>query len=113
MDDSGRLWRLCEGDETVAEIEITEADFPWLHGRLRARPGLERWRPVFAEDLALSRHLEEHADADRVARSDELYERLNADLALVAPDGAAVAEFLLHVDGDEAWFRWIDAGPDE
>lgn len=29
-------------------------------------------------------------------------------LVLTGPEGKAVAEFLLHIQGDRAWFRWSD-----
>ncbi|HLU96146.1 MAG TPA: hypothetical protein VKZ89_04820 [Thermobifida alba] len=105
--DSSPVWRLRQGARTVAEIEITGSDFPWLEGRLRPRPGFAPWAAVFAEELALLR-ADGEPTGEQLARSEELYERVNAELTLVAPDGDAVSEFLLHVDGDQAWFRWID-----
>jgi hypothetical protein len=29
-------------------------------------------------------------------------------VSLAAPDGHLVPEFLLHIDGSEAWWRWSD-----
>ncbi|MFJ6729966.1 hypothetical protein ACIQPQ_34205 [Streptomyces sp. NPDC091281] len=36
-----------------------------------------------------------------------MYARIGETVELVAPDGP-VAEFLLHIEDDRAWFRWND-----
>jgi hypothetical protein len=36
------------------------------------------------------------------------YDRIRQAVRLLAPDGRPVAEFLLHIDGDDAWWRWSD-----
>jgi hypothetical protein len=95
-------WRLFHGDALVAELIVTEADFPWLHARVDARPGLEALRPLFRDELALSER-DEDADAWETA-----YARIRAALRLEYPDGRNVPEFLLHIEGDTAWWRWSD-----
>ena len=35
-------------------------------------------------------------------------ERIRATCTLRYPDGRTVPEFLLHVDGADAWWRWLD-----
>lgn len=40
---------------------------------------------------------------------DAMYEQLKADgVRLLVPDGEPVAEFLLHIVADDAWFRYSD-----
>ncbi|MEW1914820.1 hypothetical protein AB0442_41755 [Kitasatospora sp. NPDC085895] len=102
----GEVWRLTRGAELVGEIEIGEADFPWLAGTFRPGPGYPAVAPWFAETLALL-EAEEHEE-----RFDEAYDRIAEALTLSSPEGP-VAEFLLHIDGDQVWFRWSDEPFDE
>lgn len=37
----------------------------------------------------------------------ELYSEIAARLQLIAPDGRPVSEFLLHIEGDRARFRYV------
>jgi hypothetical protein len=105
MRPSGEVWRVCRGDEVVGEITITGADFPWLSGRFAARPAFAAVAPLIADELAL---LERCLDSDDYVEAWEAaYQRVADTVRLVAPAGP-VAQFLLHIDGDEAWFRWSD-----
>jgi hypothetical protein len=63
--------------------------------------------PLFAEELALTRALEDDAGEAAVAAWEAAYDRIATTTTLVAPSGP-VPEFLLHVDAGEAWFRWSD-----
>ena len=98
---TAEVWRLCAGDELVAELVVTDRAFPWLSARVEAEAGFERYRDLFAKELAAS-------DAAGAAAADILYHRIRSELRLVGPDGRDVPEFLLHVDGDEATWRWSD-----
>ncbi|PPK68163.1 hypothetical protein V5P93_000068 [Actinokineospora auranticolor] len=100
---SGEVWRLVRGDELVGEIVVDEADFPWVYGHFRPQPPFAEIKPLFDEELAL---VEEDV-AERVPEWEQVYDRITSALTLVSPNGP-VAEFLLHVQGDDAWFRWID-----
>jgi hypothetical protein len=106
------VWQLRRGDEVLGEITITEVDFPWLHGSFAARPEFAEFAPLFAEELKLTEALED-SDADDLNEAWEAaYHRINVMLTLVGPAGPA-AEFLLHIDAGEAWFRWTDEPFDE
>ncbi|MBM7771885.1 hypothetical protein JOD54_002089 [Actinokineospora baliensis] len=96
----GEVWRLTSGDDPVADIVINDSDFPWLYGRLVPLPAFDRFRPLFDQELAL-------VESPDVAAWDSVHAKIAASLTLHAPTGP-VAEYLLHVDGDEAWFRWVD-----
>ncbi len=87
----------------IGEIVVDEADFPWLAGRFRAGPGFEGVRDLFADELALA----ERDEADHWTRWEQVYAEIERRVRLVSPDGP-VAEFLLHIKGDRAWFRWSD-----
>jgi hypothetical protein len=97
----GETWRLCRGEELLGEIHLQDGDFPWVHGIFRPRPAFAEVKPWFDEELEL-------VESDRNMKAwDAVYDRITNSLSLVAPDGP-VAEFLLHIRGDEAWFRWSD-----
>ena len=97
------VWRLLDGDIEVARLVVTEPDFPWVHARLEPTEAYAAVRPLFDEDLRLSDRFDEDP-----AAADEAYYRIRERLTLVDPDGRVVPEWLLHVDGDQAWWRWND-----
>lgn len=100
-----QIWTLHRraDDELVAALVVTGGDFPWLHARVEDRPGLAALRPLFAEELRLL----DDGDGD-VAAWERAYDAVSAAVRLRYPDGGEVPEFLLHLDGDEAWWRWSD-----
>jgi len=104
---TGERWELREGASVLGVIAIEVQDFPWLSGPFAAEPGFARWAGVFAES---SRMLDALADVDDPAgwaHWEAFYDRISSALTLVAPAGP-VAEFLLHIDGAHASFRWLD-----
>ena len=97
----GEVWRVHGDAEAVGEILIDEADFPWLSGRFAAGPGFEAVRELFARELAL-------AERDEDGKAwEKAYDEVRRRVALSSPQGP-VPEFLLHIEGDRAWFRWSD-----
>ncbi|MFE9605094.1 hypothetical protein [Streptomyces hokutonensis] len=101
----GEVWQVRGGGETagelVGEILIDDADFPWLSGKFTAGPAFDAVRELFARELALAQ-----AD-DEWARWEEAYDEVRRQVTLTSPDGP-VPEFLLHIEGERAWFRWSD-----
>jgi len=97
------VWRLRRGDELVAELVVTGGDFPWLNATVRATPEFDELRPLFAEELRLLDQLDHDVEAWEAA-----YDRVRQAVILERPDGFAVPEFLLHVDGGDAWWRWSE-----
>ena len=93
------VWTLFAGNDVVADLGVTGGSFPWLEARVEARPAFDGIRPLFDAEWAAS----QVEDWDR---ADELYRQINAALRLADPDGVEVAEFLLHIQGDDAWWRW-------
>ncbi|MET9750381.1 hypothetical protein ABZZ92_32450 [Streptomyces ardesiacus] len=87
----------------IGEISIDDADFPWLSGRFRAGPAYGAVRDLFARELALV----EQDDDEHRAEWETVHREIGRRVRLVSPDGP-VAEFLLHIDGDRAWFRWSE-----
>ncbi len=111
MNEDGRVWQLVRGGELLAELVVTGGDFPWLNAQVRPAPGFAEVRPLFQEELRLLDQLDDDPGAWETA-----YRRIRQTVCLLAPHGRAVPEFLLHIDGDDAWWRWSDepfseAGP--
>lgn len=99
----GEVWQVRTGKEPVGEILIDDADFPWLSGRFTAGPAIEDVRELFARELALiERDDEEHRQEWEAA-----YDEITRRVCLSSPAGP-VPEFLLHIEGGRAWFRWSD-----
>lgn len=108
MDGAGEVWQLRRGDAVIGEITVTEADFPWLRGTLTPRDGFAEVAPLFAEELALTEAFEDDNSEETIAAWEAVHDQIAATMTLAGPSGP-VAEFLLHIDGTEAWFRWIDS----
>ncbi|WP_328876740.1 hypothetical protein OHT76_40585 [Streptomyces sp. NBC_00287] len=98
----GTVWHIRSGDESVGEIAIDEADFPWLSGHFTPGPAYACVRDLFARELALVARVDEDVEEWEAA-----YDEIRRRVSLSSPDGP-VAEFLLHIEGDRAWFRWSD-----
>lgn len=97
---AGSVWRLHRGDEEIARLIVTAADFPWVHADLEPLPGYEEFRRLFADqELALEADDEEQIEA--------CYEQIRSSLTMTYPDGEPVPEFMLHIhdDGTAGW-RW-------
>ncbi|WP_330455849.1 hypothetical protein OIB37_02575 [Streptomyces sp. NBC_00820] len=103
MGHDGAVWRVHAGEVAVGEIRIEEAGFPWLSGRFTAGPGFAAVRDLFARELALA----DPEDDAGWAQWESAYDEIQARVSLSSPDGP-VPEFLLHIEGDRAWFRWSD-----
>ncbi|MGW1195669.1 hypothetical protein ACWD4B_07365 [Streptomyces sp. NPDC002536] len=98
MTNPDSVWRLMSGGTLVGTITIDDADMPWLRGRFLPEPAFGRFKLWFDEVNAL-------VEAEEFERFDDAYDRIENALTLMSPSGP-VAEFLLHIDQDRAWFRW-------
>lgn len=99
----GEVWQLRHGNELLAELIVTARDFPWLNATLHATDAFPPWRGAFDDELRLLDDIDGH-----VEQWEDAYRRIGQHLTLHFPTGARVAEFLLHIDGDAAWWRWSD-----
>jgi len=96
----GGVWRVRCGEGEVGEITIDDGDFPWLSGRFTPGPAYAAVEPLFTRELAL-------LNEGRTEEWETLYEEIANRVSLSSPDGP-VPEFLLHIEGERAWFRWSD-----
>jgi hypothetical protein len=103
MNEYGHVWQLVRGDELLAELVVTGGDFPWLNAHVRPVAGFEEVRPLFEEELRRLDQLDDDPGPWEAA-----YRRIRQAVCLLAPDSRPVPEFLLHIEGDNAWWRWSD-----
>lgn len=105
--EESETWTLRDQGKQIARWEVTGTDFPSLEAIVHREPGFEQVRELFDEDLRLLEALDD-GDLRTVERFEEHYRTIQARLELVGPDGVAVQEFLLHIDGDKAWWKWSE-----
>lgn len=98
------IWHLHHQGARVAALHVTERDFPWLTARVVPLPGYAAVADLLAEELRLHEASEDAETPEWTAA----YRRIREVTRLTRPDGSEVPEYLLHVDGDEAWWRWSD-----
>ncbi|WFE26672.1 hypothetical protein O7623_25820 [Solwaraspora sp. WMMD791] len=89
----------------LADLAVTDGDFPWLYATVRPTEAFAPLRPIFDAELRALRRAEDGSDD---GAWDRAYQQVRAAVVLIDPAGVAVPELLLHVDGDQAWWRWSD-----
>lgn len=108
-DEENTFWTLMKGNDVVARLQAVDVDMPWIFAEIETLPGFAPYAPLFAAELAI---LDASAEDEREeADWEAVYDKIVADLDLLMPDGTPV-EYLLHIDGPEAWFRFAEV-PDE
>lgn len=103
MSEAERVWQLVRGDEVLAELAVTSADYPWLKAEVRPAAAFAEVRPLFDDEIRRLEFIDEETEQWEAA-----YRRIREVVGLMTPDGRPVAEFLLHIDGVDAWWRWSD-----
>ncbi|WP_433653343.1 hypothetical protein ACQP2C_15230 [Micromonospora zamorensis] len=71
---------------------------------LQPEPGFAELTPLFQREVDL---VDSAGDLD-VDAWEAVQSQICQTVALVKPDGQEVADFILHIRGDEASFRWSD-----
>jgi hypothetical protein len=96
-------WRLKRGNVVLGTLSELSIDQPFGVYRFEPTPDFEGVRPLFDEELRL---LNTRRSTSR--EWEEASERIEGlGLTLVSPDEAQIIDdFLLHIDGDRAWFRY-------
>jgi hypothetical protein len=96
---TNQKWELLSGDQVLGELHLTDVQQPFRHCAFRPLAAFEPFASIFeAEAAALA--------TDDVAA----WERAEAELAtlnlsLVSSNGERIADPLIHVAGEVAWFR--------
>jgi hypothetical protein len=86
------LWELKQGESTLAFLEQTFADFPWVECSIYPAPAFKTFRHLFTRKESLWR-----------GRETELHKLIaEAGVRLLAHDGQPVVAFTLLVEGTAA-----------
>lgn len=85
-------------------FDVTGQDMPWLTARVVPLAGFDEIAPLFAEELRLCEELADVETPEWTAA----YERVRSETRLRDAEGQDVAEYLLHIDGSKASWRWHD-----
>lgn len=101
MDSPG--WDLIAADGTqLGRLELAAAgsDMFLIGARFTPAPAFAQVAPLFAAELDL-------LDRDEMEAWEQAYGRIAALALELRPldGGAPIREFILHIDGGEAWFR--------
>ena len=96
-------WTLLHNGEVVAELRPTGGDFPWVRAQVVRRAGFSAVAELFETEVRLL----DGPEVDEAAWT-SASEAIRSETSLVDPSGTEVPEFLLHIDGDDAWWRWHD-----
>lgn len=82
---------------------VTGGDLPWLNAKVRPAIGFAEIRPLFDEEFRPLEFFD-----DELEQWEAAYRRIREVVRLLAPDGRPAPEFLLHIEGDDAWWRGRD-----
>ncbi|WP_327190052.1 hypothetical protein [Streptomyces xinghaiensis] len=100
---SDRSWRLMQGDTQVGTLVLDHIDQPWFHCRFTATPDWEPLRPV----VETWTRVVESDDSDELQITQALEAVDALHLTLLPVSGSEeIDDFLIHVDGDAARFRY-------
>jgi hypothetical protein len=100
-------WELRKGDVLLGTLVSYEWDFPWINCNFTPTDAFAAYRPLFDEAQRLFDATIDKSD-DAWDTWDTFYEQVVEGMRL-APmgDSERIKEFLLHIEGDAAWFRPI------
>jgi hypothetical protein len=94
-------FELRDGEVLVGVLRENGGDFPWIHCSFEPTAAFDEFRPLF-ERLLVSVESEEFGVAD------EIFGVIQDRLQLVdLDDPERIGKFLLHVERDTAWFRFL------
>src|SRR3954471_24072963 len=99
-----RILELKQGELLLGTLIVDDIDQPWFMCNFVATPDFEAIRPLFDAELAI---IEGSDDLD-VVKWEEAWSPIEAlGLQLIpAETGTALGDFLLHIQGDKAWFTY-------
>ena len=96
--------QLKRGNALLGTLQVIDLDQPWFICEFVRASGFESVKPLFDEELALL----EGSDNFDIDAWENAYSRIDdLGLQLVPTDGGTpIDEFVLHIDGQEARFRY-------
>jgi hypothetical protein len=95
------VWKLKLGQEVFGVLTRKEIDQPWTFCVFEPTPAFEQYRALFEEELQL-------LNRDDIEHWQQAYHKITSLGFTLEPVGTedAITEFILHIDGGAAWFRY-------
>jgi hypothetical protein len=95
-------YRLKQGDILLGTLKPYGLDFPWLNCKFQPTNNYASVKHLFDSEL------QELNNETNSEKWEEQYQKIiGLNLCLESEDGSEkIHEFLLHIEGDEAWFRY-------
>jgi hypothetical protein len=92
---------LKQGETILGTLEDDGSDFPWFYCIFKATEAYQDIKPLFDRELEL-------IEMEDWEQFEQIYQQIrDLGLCLVEKDGeTVVTDFLLHIEGDSAWFRY-------
>jgi hypothetical protein len=94
-------YRLIRGQDVLGLLTTQGSDMPWLLGMFEPTPAFEEVQDLFQEELRL-------LDADDMDAWAKVWNKIaEPGLRLEPTDGGEpIADFLVHIRGQKAWWRY-------
>ena len=94
-------WILKAGAEILGILTFKEQDQPWVVCYFQAEPEFAKYESYFKEELRL-------LDLDDMTSWEQAYSAIDGLGLVLEPvnhEEEKITDFILHIRGDEAWFR--------
>lgn len=95
-------WNLKRGEEILGLLTELDIDQPWIICQFQASTSFASYQPLFIEELKL-------LDSDEMELWQRAYQNID-ELGLVlepsSGGGETIRDFILHIDGNNARFRY-------
>ena len=95
-------WELYGKSTFYGRLHLDHIDQPWFHCRFEPTEAFQEVQPLFEEEIRL---LNSSGKIDEWERSYETIDQLQLELRSTA-EHSVITDFLLHIEGDSAWFRY-------
>lgn len=95
-------YMLKHGSAVLGTLQPYDSDFPWINCKFEPTASYASFKPLFDAER---QDLEKDADMNQW---EKLYQKI-VDLGVyleAADNSEKIEEFLLHIEGDKAWFRY-------
>ena len=94
-------FQLKQKGKLLGTLRYYESNFPWTNCKFEPTEAFQAVKSLFDEEIEL-------LEKDDIENWEIAYDRIN-DLSLELinlEDENIIGEFLIHIEGDEAWFRY-------
>jgi hypothetical protein len=96
---------LIRGETLLGKLSIYEFDMPWVRAKFEPTPAFADAKPIFDREVALLDTGDEDGWQEWELAQDEI-EKMGLHLVETS-NGTIITQFLLHIENNEAWFRYI------